>query len=287
MTTTQRLRDAPFILTLALLTAALAPAAWAQGGHGPVFGLATPTLPQGAWNADLTVMSAARSGRAWMVSETIRYGLTPDLQLNLSVPQRLERAGAPLRTRIGTMMGGMGTAELSVFWRPHVQYPGVGKRFESTLMLGALYPVVPRPVGADVGPGFHAAAVTGYASRTIYAWAGAGFQRHFEKNGGRPGDLRYLSAVFAWRPPIFQGDYPKPDWRIFVESLAEFIGPDRVQDGSVEASGGRQLFVGPTLLGLYRRWGLGVGVLLPVYQKHRDLPADEGARYVANLSYWF
>lgn len=259
----------------------------AQGGHGPVFGLATPTLPQGAWNADFTVMSAARGGRAVMVRETIRYGITPDVQLNLSVPQRIESSGAPLRTRIGTMMGGMGDAELSIFWRPHVQYPGVGKRFESTVILSGLYPVTGPRGGVDVGPGFHTAAVTGYASRTIYAWGGGGYQHYFEKDGDRPGDLRYLSAVFGWRPPAFQGDYPTPDWRVFIESLAEFVGSDRTAGVQLEASGGERVFIGPTVLGLYGKWGIGAGVIFPVYQNHRDALASEDARYNVNISYWF
>lgn len=273
---------------LAVLLSGLtyAPQTQAQGGHGPIFGLATPTLPQGAWNADFTVMSAARGGRAFMVRETIRYGLTPDVQFNLSVPQRIEDAGAPLRTRIGTMMGGMSDAEFSIFWRPHVQYPGVGKRFETTVILSGLYPVAGRR-GIDVGPGLHAAAVTGYASRTIYAWGGGGYQRYFEKDGDRPGDLRYLSGVFAWRPPIFQGDYPKPDWRIFIESLAEFVGHDRAGGIEVEASGGERVFVGPTVLGLYGKWGIGAGVIFPVYQNHRDTAPDEDARYTVNVSFWF
>lgn len=276
-----------FTVVVLFSALAAAPDARAQGGHGPVFGLATPTLPQGAWNADLTVMSAARGTRAFMVRETVRYGLTPDVQLNLSIPQRIEGSEAPLRTRIGTMMGGMGDAELSVFWRPHVQYPGVGKRFESTLILSGLYPVTGRRGGVDVGPGFHAAAVTGYASRTIYAWGGVGYQHYFEKAGDRPGDLRYVSAVLAWRPPIFQGDYPQPDWRIFVESLAESVGSDRSSGVTVEASGAERVFAGPTVLGLYGRWGIGAGVILPVYQKHRDALASEAARYTVNVSYWF
>lgn len=281
------MNKASFILAFLFLGLALVPQARAQGGHGPVFGLATPTLPQGAWNIDVTLMSAARGKRAFMARETLRYGLTPDVQLNLSVPQLIEGIQAPLRTRIGTMMGGMGDAELSVFWRPHVQYPGVGKRFETTVIVSALYPVVAERAGVEVGPGFHAAAVTGYASRTIYAWGGGGYQHYFERDGDRPGDLRYLSAVFAWRPPLFQGDYPKPDWRIFVESLAEFIGHDQVEGTKVEASGGERVFVGPTVLGLYGKWGIGAGVLFPIYQDHSDTTADEAARFTLNLSYWF
>ena len=281
------MNKASFILAFLFLGLALVPQARAQGGHGPVFGLATPTLPQGAWNIDVTLMSAARDDRAFMARETLRYGLTPDVQFNLSVPQLIEGIQAPLRTRIGTMMGGMGDAELSVFWRPHVQYPGVGKRFETTVIASALYPVVDERASISVGPGLHMAAVTGYASRTIYAWGGGGYQHYFERGGDRAGDLRYLSAVFAWRPPLFQGDYPKPDWRIFVESLAEFVGHDQVEGTKVETSGSERIFVGPTVLGLYGKWGIGAGVLFPVYQHHRDTAAGEDARFTINLSYWF
>ncbi|MFQ5569612.1 MAG: hypothetical protein ACE5G0_08045 [Rhodothermales bacterium] len=261
--------------------------AWAQGGHGPVFGLATPTLPQGAWNVDLTTMSVARGGRAAMVRGTLRYGLTPDVQLNLSLPAMLETISTPPNTRIGTMMGGMGDLEALVLWRFHKQYPGVGRRFESTLLVSGLYSVQDERRGVKVGPGFHAAAVTGYASRTVYAWGGGGYQRYFEKEGDRLGDLVFVSAVVAWRPPVFQGDYPKPDWRIFAESLAEFVGRDQVRGQSVTSSGGEKIFVGPTFLGLYRAWGLGAGVLFPVYQNLNGMQEKEEARLAINLSYWF
>lgn len=278
---------AVFSLLTLLLSFIPASEVQAQGGHGPVFGLATPTLPQGAWNVDVTLMSAAREGRAVMTRLTGRYGLTPNLQLNLSVPGRLRDAGAPLHTRVGTMMGSVGDAEFSVFWRPHVQYPGVGKRFETTVIVGGLYPLIDERAGLAVGPGFHMAAVTGYASRTIYAWGGGGYQRYIEKAGDRPADLGYVSAVFAWRPPLFQRDYPRPDWRLFIESLAEFVGRDRADGRRVEASGGRRVFAGPTVLGLYGKWGVGAGVLFPIYQHHRDAAAGEQARFTLNLSYWF
>ena len=266
---------------------ASAQAVRAQGGHGPVFGLATPTLPQGTWNVDVTLMSAARGERALMARETVRYGLTPDLQLNLSIPQNIERIPSPPRTRIGTMMGGMGDVEASALWRFHVQYPGVGKRFESSLLLSGLYPTVNERGGVRVGPGVHAAAVTGYASRTFYAWGGGGYQHYIEDDGDRPGDLRYLSAVVAWRPPMFQGDYPKPDWRIFAESLFESVGRDQVAGADVSNSGGEKVFAGPTVLGLYGKWGVGAGVLFPVYQDLNGSQEEEDARLTLNLSYWF
>jgi len=259
----------------------------AQGGHGPVFGLATPTLPQGAWNVDVTMMSAARGERALMARQTTRYGLTPDLQLNLSVPFSIEEMSNPPSTRIGTMMGGIGDAEASAIWRLQKMYPGVGQRFESSLLISGLYPVRGRRGGLGIGPGVHVAAVTGYASRTVYAWGGGGYQHHAQKGGDRPGDLGYLSAVVAWRPPIFQHDYPKPDIRFFVESLAEFAGRAQVDGDAQPSSGGEKVFVGPTFLGLYRAWGLGAGMLFPVYQNLNGTQAKENLRFALNLSYWF
>ena len=273
----------------ALLLALSAPSVQAQGGHGPVFGLATPTLPQGAWNVDATLMSPSRGDRrALMSRQTVRYGLTPDVQLNLSVPVAIERLPDPPNSRVGTMMGGIGDVEASVFWRFQKTYPGVGQRFESTLLVSGLYPARGERGGVDVGPGVHAAAVTGYASRSVYAWGGGGYQHYFETSGGdRPGDLSYLSAVFAWRPPVFQHDYPKPDVRFFAEGLAEFAGRDEVGGEAVADSGGEKVFAGPTALGLYRAWGLGVGVLFPLYQNLNGTQQRENARFALNLSYWF
>lgn len=281
--------DNPGILILLGLVSCLAgttPAA-SQGGHGPVFGLATPTLPQGAWNLDLTLMSVESEDRGAATRGTVRYGLTPHVQLNVSVPVALSKTDSPPNTRVGTMMGGMSDVEGMVIWRLHTLYPGVGKRFETTVIGGALYPATGARRGLDAGPGFQVAAVTGYASRTIYAWAGAGYQRYFDASGDRLGELAFLSAVTAWRPPVFQGDYPKPDWRIFIESVIEFGGRDRSAGAEITGSGGEKAFVGPSFLGLYRALGLGVGALIPAYQDVNGDQPEEGIRLTMNLSYWF
>lgn len=261
--------------------------ATAQGGHGPVFGLQTPTLPQGAWNADATLMSAANGERVLMARQTTRYGATPHLQLNLSLPLMLQRAPNPPNTRVGTMMGGMGDIEASVLWRFHRQYLGVGKRFESSLLIGGLAPAYSQRGNISVGPGVHAGAVTGYASRTVYAWAGGGMQRYLKRNGDRPGHLTYVSVVAAWRPPIFRGDYPNPDWRIFIESLAEVTGRAQIDGAPAPNSGGTKVFAGPTMLGLYGAWGIGAGVLLPAYQNLNGRQPEENLRFTLNFSFWF
>lgn len=273
-------------LMAGFLCLCFAPPAVAQGGHGPSFGLATPTLPQGGWNYNSTLMSVGTGERGVMTRQSLSYGLTEHLQLNASVPVALRAASSPPTTRGGTMMGGISSLEISTYWRFHRQYLGVGKRFESTILLSGLYPTRDYRAGRRSGPGAHVAAVTGYASRSIYAWAGGGYQHYVSRDGDRPGDLRYGSLVFGWRPAYFRHDYPKPDWRLFVEALGESIGPEQRDGSTVTGAGGEKLFAGPTTLGLYGAWGLSGGVLVPLYQSVPKAQ-KEGLRLMFNFTYWF
>lgn len=263
----------------------------AQGGHGPTFGLATPTAGEGALSADVMTMSLSLMGERSVMSRTsIRYGLTPDIMLSFSVPFDIYSGPMDMfvpRTRGGTMMGGFGDVEAMALWRFQKTYPGVGQRFESTLLLSALYPTDSERGGVGTGPGVHAAAVTGYASRTVYAWVGAGYQHHTQSGGDQLGDLYYTSVVTAWRPQIFRGDYPKPDWRIFFEALAEHTRQNQVDGEVVLDTGGEQLLVGPTLLGLYGAWGVSFGVLFPVYKNLNGPQHAENARLAMNISLFF
>ncbi len=52
--------------------------------HGPVFGLATPTNPQGGWSFDLGVNG--RGGTASTLEAELSYGLTPDIKVAVSGP---------------------------------------------------------------------------------------------------------------------------------------------------------------------------------------------------------
>lgn len=272
---------------LAALATDASPAV-AQGGHGPSFGLATPTGGKGAVSYDLTAMAFGADGDAsLMVRHTWKVSPTERVQLNLSFPTPVERAEDPPRTRGGGLMPGFGDLELSTLWRFHKNDLAIGSRFESTLILGGSHPTEERRGGIRVGNGFHAAAVTGYASRTVYAWAGGGTQRYTGRGGDRLGAVHYVTAVFGWRPPLFREDYPRPDWRIFVETVAERADRDRRDGAVVPASGGEKALLGPSVLGLYGAWGVSAGLLVPVYEKLRDPGGDEPIRIVVNLSYWF
>jgi len=259
--------------------------AHAQGGHGPAFGLATPTLPQGGWNYNSTLMSVATGERGVMTRQSLWYGVTEHLQLNASVPVSLRSPSPMPATRGGTMMGGLSSLEVSAYWRFHRQYLGVGQRFESTLLVGGLYPTRDFAQGHRSGPGVHLAAVTGYASRSVYVWAGGGLQRYTHRSGDRAGTLQYGSLVVGWRPSYFRRA-STPDWRLFVEGLAESVGPEYKDGSAIRGAGGEKVFVGPSVLGLYGAWGLSLGVVFPLYQDVSDRQ-EEGPRPMANFTYWF
>ncbi len=281
---------APSVLTLFATASLLLPATAGAEGHGPVFGLATPTLGDGQWSSDTGLMQMRTDeGSRFMARETLGYGVTEDLQANLSIP--LGRGGdqfmQPPRTRFGSMMGAFGDLEASLFWRFHRVAPAIGTRYESTVILGASVPTEERRSGVKVGPSLNLGLVTGYASRTWYWWIGGGMHRYFEDSGDRLGSLDYLSAVVGYRPPLFRQDYPKPDWRVFVEALAERAEKNQVGGQGNPNSGGRKLLVGPSVLGLYGKWGVSGGVLFPVEQDLNGMQAEEKYRAKFVLTYWF
>ncbi len=268
----------------------LLPVCAAAEGHGPAFGLATPTLGRGQWSSDTLVMALGTdAGTSLMTREWVGYGLTEDLQATLSFPlsSTIDRQMHPPRTRFGAMMGAFGDVEASLLWRFQRVAPDVGARLESTLMVGGSIPTELRRRGVRVGPGVNVAAVTGYASRTVYGWVGAGWQRYAERDGDRLGDLPYVSAVFGWRPPLFQHDYPRPDWRVFAESIAEFPRADRRGGITRPDDGGTRILLGPSLLGLYGQWGVEAGVLFPVRQEMRGTQPEERFRAKAVFTWWF
>jgi len=175
-----------------------------QGGHGPVFTLATPTLGQGELSFDMMGMSVREGEDGWMLRQNWHYGLTEDVQLNLSIPTTLKAIPNAPQGRLGTLMGTYGDIEASGLIRFFKTYPGVGKRFESTLLLSGTVPAEDRRGGLHVGPSLHAGVVTGYASRTVYGWAGGGYQHYFTQHGNRLGSITYVTGVIGYRPPVFQ-----------------------------------------------------------------------------------
>lgn len=269
----------------ALLVAAAANA----DSHGPAFGLATPTLGEGEWSSDTSVMSLGTAeGTALMYREMLGYGITQDLQATFSFPLASGNTlmQAP-RTRVGSMMGAFQDIEGGVLWRFYRVAPAIGERYESTLVVSASDGQNALRDGLRMGQGVNLAVITGYASRSTYWWLGGGVQHYFPHAGGQLGDLYYLSAVWGWRPPQFRHDYPKPDWRLFIESLGEVSARNEIGGQPVQNSGGRKLLLGPSVLGLYGAWGVEAGVLFPVVQSLNGSQPREHYRAKLVFTYWF
>ena len=222
-------------------------------GHGPLYGLQTPTLARGGVDLNVASMSLSTENEtSYMLRYLFSYGITEDFQINLTTPTTIERLNNAPRTRGNSNMPANGDIEASLWYRFFSNAFGVGKRFEGTAVLGVSAPTDDVRGQVNVGNSIHGAISTGYASRTWYAWLGGGYQYYFEKDNEQLGDLPYASAVVGYRPNIFMGDYPKPDWRIFLETMAEFPG-DNKYNGQQNFSDSRsnKVLMGPSFLGLY------------------------------------
>jgi hypothetical protein len=257
-------------------------------GHGPLYGLQTPTLAKGGFDFNAAVMSlATEDDQSLMLRYIWSYGITEDLQLNITTPTVINRLSEAPRTRGNSSMPANGDIEASIWYRIFSNAFGVGKRFESTAVLSVSTPTEDKRGQINVGNSVHGAISTGYASRTWYTWVGGGYQYYLQKSGQQLGDLPYASVVVGYRPNIFMGDYPKPDWRMFLESLAEFPGQSKIE-GQVTPTidRGQKVMIGPSFLGLYGAWGVSFGALFPAYQNENQNIPKEKYRLSFNLSYW-
>ena len=104
--------------------------------HGPVFGLATPTNPQGGWSFDLGVNG--RSGMASVLEAELSYGLTQNIKLAVSGPVVFQSDPYP-RSSVTTNTPISGDFSGLVWWR-FQKKDFAGKRIESTAVAGALVP---------------------------------------------------------------------------------------------------------------------------------------------------
>ena len=262
----------------------------AASGHGPVFGGATPTLGRGGWQLDQVWMGRLGDGRSddeQMLRTMISVGLTEDIQLSGSLPIALQTPIYMPRGRPMALMSSNQDVEGILAWRFHRRPVGTNGRLESTVFGGIAVPLEDyRNDGMRATPSIVVSAATGYASRSHYFWVGGGYQRSAEMSGDQVGDTTFFSAVYGFRPPALQLDYPKPDLRFFVEAVAENTERGLHHGLEMQFSGGSAVLVGPTALLLYKAYGLEGGMLFPVYQQTNGLP-EERFRFAINFSYFF
>ncbi|MGQ0815010.1 MAG: hypothetical protein ACT4O1_11160 [Gemmatimonadota bacterium] len=260
-------------------------------GHGPAYGLSTPTLARGGWSLDVPLMSrVVADKRVLMMRPMVSYGITEDVQLSLSLPVPLYvEQGVPPAHAMARMPTSR-DAELLMAWRFQRKATAVGSRFETTSYIGLDYPTDARRNGIETHPGVYGALVPGYASRPVYAWVGGLYRRYLSPIGpvnDHLGDVVMYSAVLGYRPPAFQHDYPKPDWRVFVEAIGEHADRDVAAGNERPNSGGHQIFLAPTVLGLYGSWGISGGPAFPVYRRINGTQPREKLRFIVNTTFWF
>jgi len=280
-----------FVRKLALCPVLASSAAALASGHGPVYGLATPTLGKGSWSLDVAAMGADGDGHTLMLRPMVGYGITSDLQVSLSLPIPLYTLGALARSRMMTMMPADEDVELQLAWRFQRKALGIGSRIETTGSLYVDFPIEAHREGARIAPGVVGALVTGYASRSWYAWVGGLYRRYLgpiDDGADHVGDTAMYSVVVGYRPPWFQNrELPHGDWRVFAELVGEYNFPTRIAGQQVPNTGGHRIFVGPTLLGLYGAWGISGGPQFAVYNALDGNQPKDVVRYVVNFTYWW
>jgi hypothetical protein len=277
-------------LGIALLLVCCVPPGLAIGsGHGPVFGAATPTLGKGGWSFDQAWMGARGpdGGDEQLLRSMLSFGVSPDLQVSVSLPIALSSSAAMPMGRMMAMMSGRQDAELLVGWRARTRPVGDSARVESTIYVGGTTPLEASRLGFRTAPSLSASFASGYASRTHYFWGGGGYQRAFARGGDRLGDVTWYSVVYGYRPHALRHDYPKPDLRFFIETVGELTGAATHGVLRVRDTGGHTVMTGPTALFLYKAYGLSGGVLLPVYQDMRAQQSRERLRFAVNATYFF
>jgi hypothetical protein len=258
--------------------------------HGPVFGLATPTNPKGGWSLDIGVNSrGGADGLSSALEAELTYGITQNLKLAFSAPVVFQpdpypRSSVTTNTPISGDFSGLA-------WYRFQKKDFAGKRVESTAVGGILGPGPQQETGVyrglNSGVGYLVGAVTGVASRSQYVWVGADYQRYAASKGDRRPDLLTYTAVYGYRPLSWRTDYPRWDWRIFGEFTGEHSGTLQRQMVAVPGSQANQLFLGPSVLGVYRAIGIEGGIQFPVYSDAGPIDPKERYRFALNFAYFF
>lgn len=255
-------------------------------GHGPVFGFATPVNSKGEWSFDFGLFARNASfGSQTTARSMFSYGLTPQLQASFVAPALVQQGSLPM-----TMMSGGGEFQSNIAWRFQHNPNAVGRRFESTASVGL---VVPGPQdsfgmfeGIHSAPGVNAWAATGMASRSSYIWLGGGVMRFVERQGDRRPNVISTSLVYGYRPPAWRSDQHEWDWRVFAEMTGEHVGPMQRAGVVMPGSDANQIFLGPTMLGIYKSFGISGGVQLPIFRDVGSAFPKEHARIAINVSYF-
>jgi len=223
-------------------------------GHGPVFGLATPTNSQGEYSFDFGLFGRSSSaGSQESLRALIGYGFTPHLTLSFTAPGVLGTTALP-PTRIQPEAD----FDSTLAWRFQHNATKIGTRIESTAFAGLVVPGAQSSFNGVVhttnAPGNLIGAVTGIASRSHYVWLGSTFTKFYERGGDRRPDVLDYSLVYGYRPPAWRKPPDKWDWRLFGELVGERSNRFLQDNATVPETQAHQVFLGPSTLGIYRNY---------------------------------
>lgn len=253
-------------------------------GHGPVFGLATPTNSTGEWSFDSGFFGRATDfGSQASFRELVGYGFTPHLTLFVTAPAVIGSLNlTPTRIQPGADF------DATLKWRFQHRATKVGTRIESTMYAGL---VVPGPQSTYANllttntPGTMFGAVTGMASRSHYIWLGATYTKFYEDSGLKRPDVLDYSLVYGYRPPKWRKPPEKWDWRVFVELVGEHSNQFTENGAAVPRTQANQVFLGPSMLGIHRNYTISFGAQVPIYQDVGPQFPHEHVRFAVNFSY--
>jgi len=271
--------------TFVVIVVLVLPLSLFADGHGPVFGLATPTNSKGEWSFDSGVFGRSNSfDTQASFREQIGYGFTPHLSLFFTAPVVFGNAVlTPTRIQPGDDF------DAKLAWRFQHRATKVGTRFESTAFVGL---AVPGPQSGFPGianttnvPGIMLGAVTGMASRSHYIWLGATFTKFFQHYGDQRPNVFDYSLVYGYRPLKWRRPPDKWDWRLFAELVGERSGSIQQSHVVLTNTQAHQLFLGPSALGIYRNYTVGFGAQFPIYQNVEPQFPKERVRIAVNFSY--
>jgi hypothetical protein len=253
--------------------------------------MTTPTNAAGGWAVDFGAMGRIGDGEDAATARTmLTYGLTEDFQISGSVPVVVSSAPLPAARMAGMMPGG-GDFEGLAAWRFHRRGTNVGARVESTVYGGVIVPGPQRPAGVvgtfDRTAGVYTAVSTGFASRGTYLWGGVGYTRFGEAGGDRRPSVLSYSIVWGYRPPPMRQEYPHWDWRVFAEMTAEKSSTAFHLGAPMPGTDAHQVFIGPSVLGIYKSVAIEGGVQFPAYRDTGVRLEQERLRYAVNVSHFF
>ncbi|HEX6495615.1 MAG TPA: hypothetical protein VF018_09040 [Acidobacteriaceae bacterium] len=274
-----------FLMVLACAFAL--PAIAVAADHGPVFSYATPVNSQREFSFDSGIFGRSGSQGTQLSSGSgFGYGLTPQITLNVFLPAMFGSSGALPESRI--FPGGEWSAGAS--WRFQHSVTSVGKRIESTASLAAVVPGAQQDSGVlgslHRAPGVTGTLATGLASRSQYAWLGAGYTRFAVGSNDRRPDTLSWSAVYGYRPARLRRGYDQWDYRGFIELTGEHTGNVRASGTDLPGSSTNALWLGPSVLAIFKNIAISGGVQGPVYRDASDtLYGREHIRFAINFSY--